>query len=64
MRSDGPQVAVVTPDRKVHYQRIQFGRDYGDTIEVISGLEDGQQVIINPGDSVQENRTVSPVLVR
>jgi RND family efflux transporter MFP subunit len=63
MRSDGPQVATVTLDRKVHYQRIQLGRDFGETIEVLSGLEDGQQVIVNPGDSVQENRTVNPVLV-
>jgi RND family efflux transporter MFP subunit len=63
VRSDGPQVAVVNADRKVHYQKIQLGRDYGETIEVISGLEDGQQVIVNPGDNVQEGRAVSAVLV-
>ena len=64
VRSDGPQVAVVSPDRSVHYQRIQLGRDFGDRIEVISGLQLGQQVVVNPGDSVQEGSKVNPVLLR
>src|ERR1700676_4360802 len=64
VRSDGPQVAVVGPDRSVHYQRIQLGRDFGDRIEVVSGLQLGQQVVVNPGDSVQEGSKVNPVLLR
>jgi RND family efflux transporter MFP subunit len=64
VRSDGPQVAVVGADRSVHYQRIQLGRDFGDRIEVVSGLQIGQQVVVNPGDSVQEGGKVNPVLLR
>jgi len=64
VRSDGPQVAVVGADRSVHYQRIQLGRDFGDRIEVVSGLQLGQQVVVNPGDSVQEGAKVNPVLLR
>ena len=64
VRSDGPQVAVVGPGRSVHYQRIQLGRDFGDRIEVVSGLQLGQQVVVNPGDSVQEGSKVNPVLLR
>ena len=64
VRSDGPQVAVVGPDRSVHYQRILLGRDFGDRIEVVSGLQLGQQVVVNPGDSVQEGSKVNPVLLR
>jgi RND family efflux transporter MFP subunit len=64
VRSDGPQVAIVLPDNTVHYQKIQLGRDYGDRIEVLSGLEAGQNVIINPSDAVQEKRKVAPVLVK
>jgi len=63
VRTDGPQVAVVLPDQTVHYQRIQLGRDYGDRIEVLSGLENGQQIVVNPGDSVQEKHKVNPVLL-
>jgi RND family efflux transporter MFP subunit len=64
VRSDGPQVAVVGADRTVHYQRIQLGRDFGDRIEVVAGLQLGQQVVVNPGDSVQEGAKVNPVLLR
>ncbi len=64
VRSDGPQVAVVGADHGVHYQRIQLGRDFGDRIEVLSGLQIGQQVVVNPGDSVQEGGKVNPVLLR
>ena len=64
VRSDGPQVAVVGGDRDVRYQRIQLGRDFGDRIEVLSGLQLGQQIVVNPGDSVQEGAKVNPVLLR
>jgi RND family efflux transporter MFP subunit len=64
VRSNGPQVGVVGADRIVHFQRLQLGRDFGDKIEVLSGLEPGQQVVVNPGDTVQEGAKVNPVLLR
>jgi hypothetical protein len=64
VRGDGPQVAVVGPDHTVHFQRLQLGRDFGDKIEVLSGLEAGQQVVVNPGDTVQEGAKVNPVPLR
>lgn len=63
VRSNGPQVGVVDADRSVHFQLVQLGRDYGDKIEVLSGLEAGQQVVVNPGDTVQEGAKVNPVLL-
>jgi RND family efflux transporter MFP subunit len=64
VRSNGPQVGVVGADHIVHFQRLQLGRDFGDKIEVLSGLEAGQQVVVNPGDTVQEGAKVNPVLLR
>ena len=61
VRSDGPQVAVVEPDGRVHFARIQLGRDFGDRLEVLSGLEDGQQVVVNPSDAIREGAKVKPV---
>jgi RND family efflux transporter MFP subunit len=61
VRSDGTQVAIVMPDRTVHFQRIQLGRDYGDKVEVLEGLQAGQDVIVNPGDAIRENAKVNPV---
>ena len=61
VRSNGPQVAVVGPSQQVHYQLVQVGRDFGDRIEVLSGLQAGQQVVVNPGDSVREGIKVNVV---
>src|SRR5450432_2351640 len=61
VRSDGPQVAVVGDDGVVHWARIQLGRDYGDRLEVLSGLEIGQRVVINPSDVAREGVKVKPV---
>ena len=61
VRSDGPQVAVVRPDATVHFTRIQLGRDYGDRLEVLSGLQEGQQLAVNPSDEVREGVKVNPV---
>jgi RND family efflux transporter MFP subunit len=61
VRSDGPQVAVVASDGAVHFTRIQVGRDFGDRIEVISGLQEGQQLAVNPSDEVREGVKVNAV---
>jgi RND family efflux transporter MFP subunit len=60
IRGDGPQVAVISRDGTVHYQRIKLGRDFGDHLEVLEGLEEGQWVAVNPGDEVREGATVKP----
>ncbi len=57
----GTQVAVVRPDSTVHLQKIQVGRDYGDRLEVLSGLQMGEKIIANPGDSAREGVKVEPV---
>ena len=40
---------------------IQVGRDFGDSIEVLSGMKAGDRAIVNPNDSVQEGARVQPV---
>ena len=60
VRSDGPQVATVAADGSVHFARIQLGRDFGNRLEVLSGLELGQQLVVNPSDAVREGAKVKP----
>ena len=64
VRPDGTQVALVGDDKIVHFQGIQLGRDYGDQIEVLAGLQEGQHVVVNPGDSVRDGVQVNPVLLK
>ena len=63
VRGEGTEVAVVRDDHTVHIQKIEVGRDYGDRMEVISGLNEGQTIIANPGDVVREGLQVEPVPV-
>ncbi|HEY2011907.1 MAG TPA: efflux RND transporter periplasmic adaptor subunit [Bryobacteraceae bacterium] len=60
-RGEGTEVAVVGQDHRVHVQKIEVGRDYGDRLEVAGGLKDGEMVVANPGDTVREGLEVQPV---
>jgi RND family efflux transporter MFP subunit len=61
VRADGTQVAVVRPDSTVHLQKIVIGRDYGDRLEVLQGLQVGDRIIANPDDYAREGAKVDPV---
>jgi RND family efflux transporter MFP subunit len=61
VRPDGTQVAMVGPDHIVHLKKIEVGRDYGDKLEVLSGVEEGETLIPNPGDNAREGLKVNPV---
>jgi RND family efflux transporter MFP subunit len=61
VRADGAQVAVVRPDNTVHLQKIEVGRDYGDRLEVSSGLQQGEKIITNAGDAAREGLKVEVV---
>lgn len=50
-RREGLQVGVVRGD-KAELVSVAIGRDYGDKVEVISGLTKTDQVILNPSDSL------------
>jgi multidrug efflux system membrane fusion protein len=56
-RVAGPQVVVVR-DGKTYWQNIQVGRDFGTEIEALSGVKDGDQVVLNPTDDLQDGTPV------
>jgi membrane fusion protein, multidrug efflux system len=48
----GVQAGVVEADGKVRLADVTVGRDYGTTVEVVHGLAETDNVIINPSDSL------------
>jgi RND family efflux transporter MFP subunit len=50
-RSEGLRIAVVRNGRAALVPVI-LGRDYGDTVEIISGITRHDEVIVNPSDSI------------
>lgn len=57
-RKEGLQMALVDQDSKVHLVSVALGRDYGNIIEVLSGLQLGDKVILNPPDAIAEGMPV------
>jgi hypothetical protein len=57
-RAEGPRVAVVDKDNTVHLRPISIGRDFGNTLEILGGLDVSDQIIINPSDSLDEGQKV------
>jgi len=51
-RAAGLQVATLDSDHRVKLKSIVQGRDFGSTIEVLSGLEPNDRVVLNPPDSI------------
>jgi len=59
-RSEGLRVGVVK-DGKVTLSAVTPGHDFGNTIEIVSGLKRDDQIIINPPDSVVTGQQVQIV---
>jgi len=57
-RAAGLQVATVDGQRHVKLKSIVQGRDFGNTIEILSGLESSEVVILNPSDSLTDGTEV------
>jgi len=57
-RRDGTQVAAVDSANKVRLKRVELGRNYGPRVEVLSGIDGSERLILNPSDSVAEGDEV------
>lgn len=58
-RPGGPQVGIVRPDGKAELRTVKLGRDFGQTIEILTGVNPKDRVIVNPGDSLATGATVA-----
>jgi RND family efflux transporter MFP subunit len=56
-RSEGLQVAVVR-NHKAELVSVTIGRDFGSSLEVVSGLSEGDRIILNPSDSLANGTPV------
>jgi len=63
-RGEGPRIAVVGEDGQVSLHPVTIGRDFGRTLEILSGIDDRDRLVLNPpdalvdGDRVTVTRTV------
>ena len=57
-RSEGLRVVTVGPDGKAVLVPITIGRDFGNEVEIITGLNGDEQVITDPPDSIVPGEAV------
>jgi hypothetical protein len=65
-RAAGLQVATLDSQRRIKLKSIIQGRDFGNTIEVLSGLAPNETVVLNPPDSIADGvqvRIAAPAAV-
>jgi RND family efflux transporter MFP subunit len=60
-RSEGLRVGVVRDGNKAELVPIIMGKDYGNSVEVVSGIGENDLVIANPPDSLSSGATVQVV---
>jgi hypothetical protein len=52
---------VVGAGNKIQFRKIEVGRDFGTEVEAVSGLSEGDQVVVNPSDDVKNGVVVKPI---
>jgi membrane fusion protein, multidrug efflux system len=58
-RAEGVRAAVVDPNGEVQLKPVAIGRDYGRDVEVLSGVEASDLLVLNPADSLESGEKVS-----
>jgi RND family efflux transporter MFP subunit len=58
-RAEGPRLAVVDANGTVHLHAVVIAQDLGQTLEIETGIEATDKVIVNPSDSIADGDRVS-----
>jgi len=61
MKEDKAFVAVISPGNKVNFHPVVAADSDGKTVRISSGLEEGQQLVLNPGFGITDGAQVQPV---
>jgi RND family efflux transporter MFP subunit len=56
--ADGPQIAIVDKDDVVRIRKVRLGRDSGKTIDIVSGVTEGDRIVLNPSDLLKDGARV------
>lgn len=57
-RAEGLRAVVVDEQHVLHLRPLTIGRDYGTSLEVLSGLEAQDWIVLNPADSLEDGQQV------
>ena len=60
-QEEGLQVATLGPNDRVEIHKVKVGRNFGTTVEVLSGITADDKVIDSPPDSIVAGQLVHPL---
>jgi multidrug efflux pump subunit AcrA (membrane-fusion protein) len=58
-RPEGTRIALVDGAGRVRLTLVKLGTDFGDSVEVLSGLDAGDRIVLNPADSLADGDIVT-----
>jgi RND family efflux transporter MFP subunit len=58
VQSDGPKVLIVDAKQTIRTRSVKLGRDLGDKVEILSGLNPAEPLVANPSGSLREGEEV------
>jgi RND family efflux transporter MFP subunit len=59
--AQGTRVVIVDKEKKLHFQSVELGRDFGMSIDVQAGLNGNEVIVKQPTVSLQEAQLVRPI---
>jgi RND family efflux transporter MFP subunit len=58
-RPEGTRIALVDGGGRVRLTLVKLGTDFGDSVEVLSGLDARDRIVLNPADSLADGDVVT-----
>ena len=58
-RPDGTMAAVVGSNNRINLKKVTIGRDFGNSLEVLQGIDPTDRIVINPPDALDQNELVN-----
>jgi RND family efflux transporter MFP subunit len=58
-RPEGTRIALVDAGGRVHLTLVKLGTDFGTSVEVLSGLNANDRIVLNPADSLADGDVVT-----
>ena len=58
VQSDGPKVLIVDAKQTIRARSVKLGRDLGDKVEILSGINPAEPLVANPSGSLREGEEV------
>ncbi len=58
-RPEGTMAAAIGTNGRIQLKKVMIGRDFGVSVEILDGISPGDDIVINPPDSLEQGQSVT-----